>query len=81
MFGWIFGTIIGLTAVAAFTKPTEKSLEPYAAGWRDDNTVAEKVKKAAGVVKYRYQDMILFRLATDNQYEYLGVFGAWFKLH
>ncbi len=81
MFAYIFGTIIGLAAVAALTKPSEKSLEPYSRQWRNGRSVVDGVRKVTGVVEYRYQDMILFRVATDNQFEYLGIFGAWFKLH
>ena len=72
----------GALAIAAYlTKPDEASGRKYAAQFRSAQgerlrVLAENVTGSSLV----FQDMILFHVARDKQFGYIGAFGAWFPI-
>lgn len=73
-------TVFAVGAVAAYTKPSEESLLPYARQWANKSALQQT---AEGLLDPRskpgYQDVIFFRVAEYDGLRFLGVFGAWFK--
>lgn len=79
----IYFIVIALIVCAAayYTKPTEKSLGPYARQWTRKSAFRQKAKGLVNSdAQAKFQDFIVFRLAMQDETIYLGVFGAWFNL-
>lgn len=77
-----FIVIALVVCVAAYyTKPSEKSLGPYARQWTKKSALRQKAKGLVNSdAKAKFQDFIVFRLAMQDEDIYLGLFGAWFNL-